>query len=128
MEWNIDLAVNHLRARMQPKSLGLCARYVRQAIAAGGINLTRTTSAKDYGSHLCTAGFIEYDDIPSDGYRAGDVVVIQNYIGGNKHGHMQMYDGTEWISDFRQNDFWPGAGYKKNTPSYKIYRRNIKYE
>ena len=62
--------------------------------------------------------------VPPGGYKAGDVAIIENYTGGAEHGHMQMYDGSVWISDFRQNDFWSGPGYRKNKPSYKIYRKN----
>jgi hypothetical protein len=47
---------------------------------------------------------------------------------------MAMYDGTQWISDFLQTDmhdgkeaFWPGKEYRKEQPSYVIYRhRNRK--
>lgn len=53
---------------------------------------------------------------------AGDIVVIQSYTGGSVHGHIQMYNGTQWVSDFKQSGFWPGSGYRKNEPSYSIFR------
>lgn len=53
---------------------------------------------------------------------AGDIIVIQSYVGGSVHGHIQIYNGTQWVSDFKQSGFWPGSGYKKNEPSYDIFR------
>ncbi|KHG49778.1 hypothetical protein T636_A1500 [Enterobacter hormaechei subsp. xiangfangensis] len=35
---------------------------------------------------------------------------------------MTMYDGTQWISDFVQKSMYPGPGYRKMQPSFKIYR------
>ena len=37
-------------------------------------------------------------------------------------GHMQMFDGSVWISDFKQNGFWAGPGYRTHKPAFKIYR------
>ena len=54
-------------------------------------------------------------------FEKGDVVVIQG-IPGHPHGHMAMYDGSIWISDFRQPDLYPGTAYRVARPSYKIYR------
>lgn len=87
--------------------------------------MTRTGSAKNYGHHLREAGFVEYNDMPPGGYQAGDVAIIQNHPRESKHGHMQMYDGSAWFSDFRQNDSWPGPGYRKNMPAFRIYRKNV---
>lgn len=42
----------------------------------------------------------------------GDVVVIQPCDDGNPAGHMAIYDGTTWYSDFRQRDMWGGPGYR----------------
>lgn len=49
-------------------------------------------------------------------------MVIQSYTGGSVHGHIQMYNGEEWVSDFVQKDFWPGSGYKKNQPQFNVFR------
>ncbi len=40
--------------------------------------------------------------------REGDVIIIQPYAGGNPSGHMAIYDGAEWYSDFKQRDMWAG--------------------
>lgn len=122
MAWNIDDAVASLQANARPRSIGKCARYVRDAIAAGGVALQRTLHAKDYGPHLAAAGFVAYGAMPEGGYIKGDVVVMEGF-GDAPSGHMQMYDGNGWISDFRQgNGFWPGPAYRKSTPAFKVYR------
>jgi len=120
MSWNRDTALQHLRTHAGGASQSRCAEFTRNAIEAGGITLDRTYNAKDYGSSLLRAGFQE---VPSGSTLiAGDVAVIQPYAGGNPSGHMTMYDGTTWISDFRQRSMYPGPGYRQSHPSFKIYR------
>lgn len=122
MRWDVNKAVNHLINHAEPHSISKCGTYTRQAIEAGGLKLIRTGSAKNYGPSLVKAGFTEYSSIPPGGYVAGDVAVIQPAKNGSPDGHMQMYSGNRWISDFVQRDFWPGAKYRASTPSFKIYR------
>lgn len=125
MRWDVNKAVQHLVRHAELHSVKLCAQYVRQAIEAGGsFQLIRKVSAKNYGSSLIKVGFTEYSSIPPGGYVAGDVAVIQPARNGSPHGHMQMYSGNRWISDFVQRDFWPGAKYRASTPPFKIYRMN----
>ncbi len=63
-----------------------------------------------------------------DGYledykpETGDVVIMQPFVGGRPEGHMAMYDGSVWISDFKQRGIWPGTGYRLYKPNYVIYR------
>lgn len=121
MTWDLEKAVQHLQLNALSKSSGKCARYVRQAIEAGGVKLTRHISAKNYGSSLLSVEFVELNFCPAHGYSKGDVAVIQGFTGAT-HGHMQMYDGLQWISDFKQRDFWPGSSYRKQQPQYAVYR------
>lgn len=118
--WDKNKAVAYLRKNALPASRGLCAKFVRQAIRAGNIVVQSTGSSKDYGPLLRKAGFVE---IPSSSsLLPGDVVVIQPTI-GHPHGHMAMFDGKIWISDFRQyHGFYPGQTYRTLKPSYKFYR------
>ncbi len=133
---DIQVTLNHLRSHAKPKSQNECAKYVRRALNAGGFTVVNTEHAKDYGAKLAASGFRPvsiWDGIlPSRlnqyGYlqdyvvTAGDVAVIQPYDGGNPSGHMTMYDGQHWLSDFRQRGIWPGPGYRNKKPSYIIYR------
>lgn len=89
-------------------------RQFRRAVSRWGIHIMRKIMAH--------AGFtaIGTYEMP----REGDVIIIQPYAGGNPSGHMAIYDGAEWYSDFKQRDMWAGPGYRAARPSYTIYRKN----
>jgi hypothetical protein len=118
-EWDLEAPIEHLRSSAFAKSKGKCASYTRKAIEAGGLKLTRQVSAQDYGLSLLAVGFVELDNDAA--YAKGDVAVIKGFQ-GHPHGHLQMYDGGQWMSDFKQSGFWPGKDYRDNKPAYKIYR------
>jgi len=139
---NATAAANHIEANATETSQSKCAKRTREAIEAGGKKLdipkptvpgSNSASAKDYGPSLEKAGFepvansSTYDPsapVSNSIYhpQQGDVVVIQPYSGGKPHGHMQMYDGKKWTSDFTQRGFYPGSGYRQNRPPFVIYR------
>lgn len=123
MAYNGSAAANFADSHAEPHSTGNCAKYVRHAVEWGGISVEPTGSAKDYGGRLESAGFYEIYGDP----RKGDVVVIQP-IPGHPHGHMALFDGLIWVSDFRQqagaDGFYPGSAYKSIKPPYKIYRHD----
>jgi hypothetical protein len=121
---DVDGAVQHLDAHAHATTQHRCARYVREAIeTGGGTTIGRTAEARNYGPLLERAGFSPVSDNGSfDTYRPqrGDVVVFQPGRGTSSAGHMQMYNGSRWVSDFRQNNFHPGAGYRSS--SFVVYR------
>ena len=114
MSWNKTTAANYAKSHAGSHSQKRCAEYTRKAIQAGGI-------AKDYGPLLKSAGFSVIGTFEQP--REGDVIIIQPYAGGNPSGHMAIYDGREWYSDFKQRDMWAGPGYRAAKPSYTIYRK-----
>ena len=126
-KYDVDKAVEHLENNANEKSISKCARFVRKAIDAGGINTnnrgTNSDLAKNYDVNLEKWGFenVEIRDLKSYNPFKGEAI-IQNYPGGSLQVILQMFSGKQWISDFKQQDFWPGSGYKNNTPSFKIYR------
>ena len=124
--FDIDIAVNYLNEHAYPKydrtTCGRCARAVRLSLEAGGINTTNhPISAKNYGPYLQKWGFNIVDKIDYSPLK-GDVRVFQNYIGGSTHGHINMYNGNQWVSDFFENGFWPGRGYREHKAAFIIYR------
>ena len=123
--WNKSKAVEHLNSKAQPHSLGQCAAYVRRAVEAGGVTLQHHVSAKDYGSSLLHVGFNKIVGSHASAqyhHLAGDVAVIQP-IEGHRHGHMTMFNGKEWVSDFVQHHgLYPGHSYRLSKPPYAIYR------
>jgi len=118
-KYDVKMATSYLRnrAKKQPAPPWECAEYTRQAIAAGGIVLERTGYAKDYGASLERAGFRKLP--PAEKPKAGDVVIFGAF-GRHREGHMAMFDGTQWISDFLQPHFLPGRDYE-GAP-FAIYR------
>ena len=129
--FNIDNAVKWLNNNAHESwkdANGQCAYYVRMALEAGGINTSNhPVPARLYGSYLESWGFSIENSIS---YFKGDIAVIQGYPGatadpvtGIPYGHIQMYNGSIWISDFKQNrPFWPGAKYEYYKPPFDIYR------
>lgn len=119
--WSAVGAVRYLQWNAEDASQGNCARHVREAVERGGIRLSRTADAKDYGYSSRAAGFHE---VSASNLRPGDVIVIQA-IAGHPHGHMAMFDGQIWMSDFRQyRGFYPGESHRRPHPPYKIYRHD----
>ncbi|MCQ4167269.1 hypothetical protein [Tahibacter harae] len=121
--YSVDAAVKHINANAHSKSQQQCGKYVRLAIAKGGANFPQPYpgSAKDYGPVLSKLGFSK---VPSEAYapQRGDVVIFQGNS-RSKHGHAQMWNGTEWVSDFRQGtDIYPGQTYRSEKTAYEIFR------
>ena len=97
--------------------------YVRVAIEAGGITVGHEGnrgSAYMYKDILPDLGFKE---VATTNYtpKKGDIAVFPA-ISGHKHGHIAMYNGSQWVSDFKQNSFFVASGYEKS--NYKIFRIN----
>ena len=119
-EFDLSDSLKVLRGNAHAKSTGYCARYVRWALEAGGIDTSGHPSvAKKYGTLLEKRGFSEVKNYDVKRPVAGDIAVFQQRYSGHA-GHIQMYDGTRWISDFKQNHFLPGSSYKG--VQYKVYR------
>lgn len=116
MSWNLSAAIKHLVSSASGKSLHQCAKYVRQAIEAGGVSTVgRPVSACKYKSFLPTIGFnsigkitgkVNQDNWSKKNARPGDIAVMDH----GEHGHICMWSGNQWISDFKQNHMWPYGG------------------
>ena len=125
-KFNVDIAVEYIEKHASAHSGKKCATHVREALQAGGLIIygLPIADAKDYGLALLKSGFIKTSGSALFAEK-GDVVVIQNYPGGNPSGHIAMYTGEIWISDFKQRDMWAGSGYRTHKPEYAIYRPNL---
>ncbi|SUF61058.1 Beta-N-acetylglucosaminidase precursor [Salmonella enterica] len=110
-----------------------CARYVKKALIAGGASVKNSAieSAKNYGPWLIENNFKVVDNATTvssggvftiSGQQAGDVVVIQA-APHHVHGHMAMFNGTHWVSDFvQEKGFYPAQIYRDQNIPYKLYR------
>ena len=63
-----------------------------------------------------------FDEVAAEGYspQTGDIVVFPK-VDGHIWGHIQMWNGRQWISDFMQKGFYAAAGYREC--GYRIFRR-----
>lgn len=115
-------AVEYLTSHAKDHSQNACALYVRRAIGAGGCpTFLQPPSACDYEMFLPDLGFVK---VSEKGYapQIGDVVVF-SAIKGHKHGHICMYNGTQWVSDFKQRSMYSAAAYKYEG-KHTYWRRN----
>lgn len=126
-EMNIDGAIAILNARADdgPPGKKLCATYVKEAIEkGGGITLVKHPRyAYQYDGYLDK--YFEKLSTPEPDYppEKGDIAVFQPPDDKHPDGHIQIYNGTQWVSDFKQpNGFWPSPAYRDKKPRYSIYR------
>jgi len=128
---NTVVAASYAASHAASSSTGSCALYVRKALAAGGLtsfNTNHPASAYQYGPYLTGAGFSQVASgtySPSiegtiSGLQAGDVVVFQP-VSGHKDGHIAIYTGSQWVSDYRQSTMSSNPS-DYNGGSYTIYR------
>jgi len=123
--FDVNAAVETLDNNAQPRSTGKCAAYVRKALEAGGANTDgHPLYAKDYGATLSKNEFEDLGYTPANP-QPGDVVVLDPpESSSTPAGHIQMWDGSQWVSDFKQKDFYPGPGYRNDPPDYTYYRNS----
>lgn len=109
--FNINAAVRHLVSHAHKKSIHYCAQYVANAMFAGGLIFTRKASAYMYAGYLPQIGFEclatktgrkSQNEWTQKYAKAGDIAVMAH----GQHGHICMYSGTQWISDFKQKNAW----------------------
>lgn len=120
---DIEKSVEFLNKQAHATSQGKCAKYVRQAIEAGGVTIPepRPVYAKDYGPKLAELKFSKLD-IENYVAEKGDVAVFQP-PSGQAAGHIQMHNGETWVSDFIQGTgLYPGPAYRKEKVAYEVYR------
>lgn len=114
----------HLRSNAQHGSQQQCAKFVRLALQdAGAKTVSHPRDAKDWGPTLLRNGFHTVTVEKPETFlpMKGDVAVIQPTSSGGS-GHIQGFDGKNWISDFVQTGFWPGQSYRTERPSHVVYR------
>lgn len=123
--FDVDAAVDYLNSNAEPKSIGYCAKYVRKALEAGGIetktalNNLELTDAYKYEKFLPSKGFSKIGENTFKSYTPikGDIMVFGN-TSNHIHGHIQMYNGSNWVSDFVQRTPYPWRDYG----NYSIFR------
>ena len=118
--WRPEEAAQYATEQAEKRSVGMCALYVRKAINAGGVPLFKCGSAWHYKYVLPVLNFHQVDKQAP--LQVGDIVVFQP-IGGRKYGHIALWNGKQWVSDFRQRNLIVHSDYTKAGAEYAIYRR-----
>ena len=99
-------AAKYASSRCGARSQGKCARYVREAMQYAGFKFTPKVSAYMYADEgvLEGLGFVRMPLMTKP--IIGDIMTFGK-APGHPHGHICIYDGQNWISDFRQNQANP---------------------
>ena len=120
--FNVEKATRHLSEHGRNKSIHCCAWYTMRALQAGGCPAI-ILPAQWYRYYM---PLVQFEEIAKDNYKPqkGDVVVFERPSGRSWKkisgwwGHIAMYNGEQWISDFKQKKMNP---YKQAVP-YRLYR------
>ena len=109
---------DYITKNVAPKSRTMCAGYVIRAMWHGGCPIG-LLPAYAYNKTLPQMGFKE---ISVEGYKPmkGDISVLPT----NKYtpfGHIAVYNGKQWVSDFKQKSIYPSGAYRA-VGKYQIFR------
>ncbi|HUZ47105.1 MAG TPA: hypothetical protein VMW54_10760, partial [Terriglobia bacterium] len=119
MKVDINKMAAYIKAHAKAHSTGWCGRACRMAFTkGGGINAKSWPAhAGDYGPFLRAHGA---SVVPRKNYKAekGDVIVFDR-TSAHRSGHIEIYNGKNWDSDFSQKNMIP---YSTDVPPYTIYR------
>ena len=120
---DVQKALDHINRAAGRSSQGRCARFVNDAIVAGGARNYGRGNAYQTGASMTAAGFHDVtggarsprDIVPEP----GDVVVFDRRS-GHPYGHVAMWNGTEWVSDFHQKSIIVNSAYESG--GFRVYR------
>ena len=118
-----DAVIRVLQAQAVPGfGTGNCGTFCRRALEAGGFDTgasDRPRSAGNWGPYFEGRGASK---VSNENYvpQKGDIAVFA-ITPKHENGHVQIYDGKQWISDFKQPDFNPYRD-KASAGAHTIYR------
>lgn len=111
-----EQAVAYAREHAHARSKNLCALYVRRSIEAGGCpTFFFPGAAANYVDFLPKLGFKEIES--GEKRQPGDIVVFEA-VKGHPFGHIAIWDGSHWISDFHQKGIIVNMAYTKVKPRF----------
>ena len=116
---SIDAAVKYLKSHAKPHSVHLYVGCVAAALHAGGFKFKNQDAPYQYRTNGILKS-IGYREIPKpSSFKKGDITITENNS-AHKYGHMAMYTGKQWISDFKlRSEF---VYDKKTQPPVHYYR------
>lgn len=115
--YDAERAASYVTSHAAPHSRTMCALYVERAINAGGQPMF-ILPAWAYAYVLPYAGF---EEVSTQGYKpmTGDIAVFP-HVKGHIWGHIAMWNGHQWVSDFKQRSIYAASAYRNS--SYRIFR------
>lgn len=122
---DLNKILKAVRSNASSSSTGKCAHAVRVALLAGGYDINKLNtfgvnlgSAKNYSDLFKKLG---HSPITGSDYKPGDIAVTQP-VGTDIHGHISIFDGKNWISDFIQRDIYGGPKYRVPGVKIEVFR------
>jgi hypothetical protein len=109
-KYNNQKAVEHAVHNVRSKSHSMCAWYVMRSLQVGGCP-NGIYPAYAYHETLPKLGFTEID---GKTLQKGDICVLSQNSKSN-FGHIAIYDGKTWYSDYKQSDVYPSKVYRKES-------------
>lgn len=141
-DWDFDKITKAALTNKLPKASGKCAVYVRKALSAGDLRgkIQKQFGGKlghafEYNAKLPKLGFNRvYSGSMLKGFQLmkGDVVVFDRGVygsdnkagGGWVYGHVAIWTGGNWVSDFIQSSIYPHSKYASQGIPFTIFRAN----
>jgi hypothetical protein len=126
--------IDQMNAQAKAQSTANCGHYVRMGLAAAGVELGGYgTPGGGFRPLLTSKGASVVASAPGgsgnspENYQPqpGDVAVFEP-TGAHISGHIEVWNGSKWVSDFTQNAYTPytnqGVTSRATTPPSTIYR------
>lgn len=121
-QFNTHKAAYWLEQNSGPASKTCCAWFVMRAMQQGNIPAI-ILPAWAYKYYLPSLGFEPIKNYDINHPKVGDIYVYQR-AGTSKWGHIAMWTGKHWCSDFKQHKICVSSNYKNETPVF-FRHRNI---
>ena len=120
-DWNVGASVNWLIKNSKASSSSSCWKYVKDSLAAVGFHTDGSISAYMATNFLSNNGFRcirkgkvhGHDGADYPNKCLGDITVF-DHCPKHPHGHIDMWCGKQWISDFKQNGNWINGSTETN--------------
>lgn len=112
--FNVHKCVRHAEMHALMRSHTCCAWFVMRALQTGGCPIP-IAPAYAYKGILPMYGFKR----TKGSLQYGDIIVFPA-VKGHPWGHIAIWNGKQWISDFKQKSMFPAMAYRQT--SYVVFR------
>lgn len=109
------LAAKYVSQNVKGKSINRCAEYWRKGHQKAGFKFATQPSAYMYVKVMPSIGYVKIPEPKPP--QIGDTRIFQPHRqtpgGGGVHGHIEVWDGSGWCSDYKSAKPLPNGHYKK---------------